>query len=151
MLGDWLCRVLIQVFGFVWPAYQCYKAIEQKNSEAVREWCIYWFVMALFTLAERVLDTFVFWIPLYYEAKLLFVVWLWHPSFKGAGSLYNNTLQPLLSAHEAQIDRQVADLRALASDAFSANIGKVLRWVQDKAYLAVARLQDMQQGKAHQR
>ena len=50
-----------QVFGYIWPAYQCYKAIEQKNEDAVREWCIYWFIMALFVMAERVLDFIVFW------------------------------------------------------------------------------------------
>lgn len=31
--------------------------------------------------------------PLYYEAKLLFVVWLWHPRSKGAVTLYTHTLQ----------------------------------------------------------
>lgn len=31
--------------------------------------------------------------PLYYEAKLLFVVWLWHPRTKGAVYLYSHTLQ----------------------------------------------------------
>lgn len=49
------------MFGYIWPAYQCYKAIEQKNAEAVREWCIYWFIMALFVMTERVLDFVVFW------------------------------------------------------------------------------------------
>ena len=124
--------------------------------------CIYWFVLALFTLAERVLDLVIFWsvsslpststairvrhdvdvavlrllhivryshaaerrIPLYYEAKLLFVIWLWHPQSMGAVSLYTKTVQPLLSHYEPQVDHFVAEGRSLASDAFSANIGK---------------------------
>ena len=63
-------------------------------------------------------------IPLYYEAKLLFVIWLWHPQTRGAISLYEKTVQPLLSHYEPQIDQFIAEGRGLASDAFSANIGK---------------------------
>jgi len=63
-------------------------------------------------------------IPLYYEAKLLFVIWLWHPQTRGAISLYENTVQPLLSHYEPQIDQFIAEGRGMASDAFSANIGK---------------------------
>ena len=65
-------------------------------------------------------------IPLYYEAKLLFVLWLWYPSSKGALSLYTHTLQPLLSAHEATIDRTLAETRELLFDSFSANFSKCI-------------------------
>lgn len=65
-------------------------------------------------------------IPLYYEAKLLFVVWLWYPSTKGAVSLYTHTLQPLLAAHEATIDQKLADIREILFDSFSANFHKCL-------------------------
>jgi len=55
---------------------------------------------------------------------LLFVIWLWHPQTRGAISLYENTVQPLLSHYEPQIDQFIAEGRGMASDAFSANIGK---------------------------
>ena len=63
-------------------------------------------------------------IPLYYEAKLLFVIWLWHPQSKGATSLYAKTVQPLLSHYEPEIDRFVAEARSIGTEAFSKNIGK---------------------------
>ena len=37
--------------------------------------------------------------PLYYEAKLLFVVWLWHPKTRGAVYLYTHTLQVCNQTH----------------------------------------------------
>ena len=42
MLGDTIAKFLVQVFGFLWPAYQCFKAIEHREPLAIREWCIYW-------------------------------------------------------------------------------------------------------------
>ena len=65
-------------------------------------------------------------IPLYYEAKLLFVLWLWYPASRGALSLYTHSLQPLLSAHEAAIDRTLAETRELLFDSFSANFSKCI-------------------------
>ena len=62
--------------------------------------------------------------PLYYEAKLVFVIWLWYPASKGAVGLYTHTLQPFLAAHEASIDRQLAELRGLLGDTFTAYYAK---------------------------
>ena len=48
-------------------------------------------------------------------------MYLWHPKFKGALSLYNSTVQPLLRKHEATIDLKVEEARAWLGDVFSAN------------------------------
>ena len=53
--------------------------------------------------------------------QVAFVVYLWHPKFKGALSLYNSTVQPLLRKHEATIDLKVEEARAWLGDVFSAN------------------------------
>ncbi len=28
--------------GFIWPAYACFKALEAKQQDAIRDWCTYW-------------------------------------------------------------------------------------------------------------
>jgi receptor expression-enhancing protein 1/2/3/4 len=60
-------------------------------------------------------------LPLYHEAKVVFVVYLWHPRFRGATSIYNTTVRPLLRKNEAFIDRKLAELFEKAGDIFSAN------------------------------
>lgn len=125
MLGDTISKLLVQIFGFLWPAYQCFKAIEHREPGPIRDWCIYWcaltqpltqvhariccmdapgkpwltpmhslvqgrrnltggevspsvpgqpaacrFTMAVFITAERVLDMFIFWLPLYNEVTV---------------------------------------------------------------------------------
>jgi TB2/DP1, HVA22 family len=62
--------------------------------------------------------------PLYYEAKLLFVVWLWHPRSKGAVYLYQHSLQPLLLAHEQTIDRKIEEFKAMGGDFVAGNFSK---------------------------
>lgn len=48
-------------------------------------------------------------IPLYYEAKVLFVLSLWHPATQGSEYLYHTMVEPLLSAQEPHIDAAIAD------------------------------------------
>ncbi|KAK9831985.1 hypothetical protein WJX81_006350 [Elliptochloris bilobata] len=149
MLGDFTCRVVLNLIGFIWPAYACFKALEQKQSEAIREWCTYWLMLAIFTTAERmVLDWLVFWVPLYYEGKVLFVLWLWHPKTRGAEYLYQHTVQPLLSKHEATIDRHLAEMRTTVADFASVYFYKLVTLVQSKAHLAIGHLQQMQANRA---
>ena len=99
-------------------------------------------VLALFATAERiVLDWTVFWcargavhrasaaarvqvadaaaacrVPLYYEGKLLFVLWLYHPSTNGAALVYARLLSPLLRQHEPAIDQASSECQALCFD-----------------------------------
>ena len=43
-------------------------------------WMTYWIVLAAATLAEEVADLLLgFWLPLYYEAKLVLLLWLISP------------------------------------------------------------------------
>lgn len=90
----------------MWPAYQSYKSIKERNAEGyVRNflavahsnkvhWMKYWTVYGFFQALESVADSFIFWlenfilliliyrIPLYYETKLAFLLYLISPSFK---------------------------------------------------------------------
>ena len=53
---------------------------------------------------------------MYYEAKVLFVLYLWHPKTQGAVYLYNTVLQPFLSQNEASIDQCIEELRTTFFD-----------------------------------
>lgn len=41
-------------------------------------------------------------LPLYYEAKLVFVVFLWHPSTQGSMIVYDKYVRPLLASNEVR-------------------------------------------------
>lgn len=90
--------------GFVYPAYATYKALESKTPESSAQWLTYWCVFSIFTVVEFFADLLISTIPLYYLAKLLFVIWLMAPQTKGATTLYVKFIMPLIKRHEESID-----------------------------------------------
>ncbi|KAK4753442.1 hypothetical protein SAY87_022240 [Trapa incisa] len=118
MLGSFLTRGLALVFGYAYPAYECYKAVE-KNKPEIEQllfWCQYWILVAAITVCERVGDTFISWIPMYSEAKLAFFIYLWYPKTKGTTYVYDSFFKPYLAKHENEIDRNLLELRTRAGD-----------------------------------
>lgn len=100
-----LSRFIILFCGTLYPAYKSYKAVRTKDVREYVKWMMYWIVFALFCFTESIADTFVsFWFPFYYEAKILFVLWLLSPWTKGASILYRKWIHPTLAKHENDID-----------------------------------------------
>jgi len=93
------------VFGTLYPAYSSFKAVKSKNVKEYFQWMIYWIVFALITLTEEVADLFLsFWFPLYYELKILLLIWLLSPATRGSTFLYRQVIHPILTKREEEID-----------------------------------------------
>ncbi|CAF2140215.1 unnamed protein product [Brassica napus] len=120
MIGSFLTRALIMVFGYAYPAYECFKTVERNKPEIqqLQFWCQYWYVIlvAALTILERVGDALVSWLPLYSEAKLAFFVYLWFPKTKGTTYVYNVFFKPYVSKHENDIDRNLMEIKTRAGD-----------------------------------
>ena len=112
MVSALISRVVVLVFGTLLPAYRSYKAIQAKNAKEYVRWMMYWIVYALFITSEAFSDMFLSWLPLYYEVKVVFVIWLVSPATKGASMLYRRYVHPKLTEHEAAIDRYLKDAQA---------------------------------------
>jgi len=106
------------ILGYIYPAYECFKTVEKNKPEMqqLRFWCQYWILIAVLSVFERVGDTFVSWIPLYSEAKLAFIVFLWCPKTKGSTFIYDSFFKPYVSKHETEIDRNLLELKTRARD-----------------------------------
>ncbi|KAF5745394.1 hypothetical protein HS088_TW07G00978 [Tripterygium wilfordii] len=100
-------------FGYAYPAYECFKEVENNNPDIERLlfWCQYWFLVAIFTICERVGDALISWLPMYSEAKLAFLIYLWYPRTKGTSYVYGSFFLPFLGKHQPEIDRMLLELR----------------------------------------
>ncbi|KAH7447176.1 hypothetical protein KP509_01G095300 [Ceratopteris richardii] len=118
MMGSLITRALIMVVGYVYPAYKCFKCVEMNRPDIdqLRFWCQYWIIIAIVTVLERLGDTFVSWLPLYSEAKLAFIIYLWCPKTLGTTYVYSSFLRPLVASHEGDIDRHLSELSTRAMD-----------------------------------
>ncbi|XP_061336472.1 putative HVA22-like protein g isoform X2 [Gastrolobium bilobum] len=130
MIGSFLTWALVMVFGYAYPAYECYKAVEMNKPEIenLRFWCQYWILVAVITVCERIGDTFISWVPLYCEAKLAFFIFLWYPKTKGTTYVYDSFFKPYVAKHETEIDRSLLELRTRAGDI------AVLYWQRAASY-----------------
>ncbi|URD77145.1 TB2/DP1, HVA22 family [Musa troglodytarum] len=118
MIGSFLSRALILVFGYAYPAYACYKTVElnKPEIEKLRFWCQYWILIALLAVLERFGDVFFSWMPMYCEAKLALYIYLWNPKLRGTTYVYDTFFRPYIAKHETEIDRNLLELRARVSD-----------------------------------
>ncbi|KAF8023593.1 hypothetical protein BT93_F0946 [Corymbia citriodora subsp. variegata] len=118
MIGSFLTRGLVLVFGYAYPAYECYKTVEKNKPEIeqLRFWCQYWILVAVLTVGERIGDTFVSWVPMYSEAKLAFFIYLWYPKTMGTSYVYDSFFKPYVAKHENDIDRNLLELRTRVGD-----------------------------------
>nr|XP_061798518.1 receptor expression-enhancing protein 1 isoform X2 [Nerophis lumbriciformis] len=99
-----ISRLVVLVFGTLYPAYSSYKAVKSKDVKEYVKWMMYWIIFALFTSVEVFTDMFLCWLPFYYELKIAFVVWLLSPYTKGSSVLYRKFVHPTLSSKEKDID-----------------------------------------------
>uniref|UniRef100_A0A5B7BQV9 HVA22-like protein n=1 Tax=Davidia involucrata TaxID=16924 RepID=A0A5B7BQV9_DAVIN len=130
MLGTFLSRALLMVFGYAYPAYECFKTVQmnEPETEDLLLWCQYWILIAVLTVCERVGDSFLSWLPTYGEAKLALFIYLWYQRRKGTVYVYNTFFRPFVANHETEIDRNLVGLRDRAG-----KLG-VLIWQKSASY-----------------
>jgi receptor expression-enhancing protein 5/6 len=98
--SDLFGRLICDLLGIIYPGYLSFKAIESKTPDDDKQWLTYWVIFAAQKLLETITDIFLFWIPMYYPIKLIFLIWLAYPDTKGATKIYDSIVRPLLLKHE---------------------------------------------------
>merc|ERR1719379_2941298 len=107
-------NLITQLVGFVYPAYESFKALEpdnekRENPRMMRTWLTYWIVYSLFSVVEVFVDYILYWVPLYYLLKLVFLVWLMIPKLGGAELVYKVLIEPSLRQYRKRIDVAIDD------------------------------------------
>ncbi|XP_026432920.1 putative HVA22-like protein g isoform X1 [Papaver somniferum] len=135
MMGSVFTRLLVMLFGYAYPAFECFKAVEKNkmDTEQLLFWCQYWILAAMLTVSERVMDVFISWVPMYFEAKLVFFIYLWYPKTKGTTYVYESFFRPYLAKHETEIDRSILELRARFTDITLLYVQKATSYGQTRA------------------
>ncbi|XP_053314133.1 receptor expression-enhancing protein 1 isoform X5 [Spea bombifrons] len=115
---SWLIsRLVVLIFGTLYPAYYSYKAVKSKDIKEYVKWMMYWIIFALFMSVETFTDIFLCWFPFYYELKIAFVAWLLSPYTKGSSLLYRKFVHPTLSSKEKDIDECLIQAKDRSYDA----------------------------------
>jgi len=97
--------LIVNLVGFIYPAYMSFKAIQTKTTKDDTQWLTYWVVYAFFNLTEQVTDIFLAWIPFYFVIKVAFLIWCYHPATLGANVVYESVLKPHLLPKLSMVDQ----------------------------------------------
>ncbi|KAJ2487078.1 hypothetical protein IWW37_005373 [Coemansia sp. RSA 2050] len=128
--------------GYLFPAYKCFKLLRGgpeaigtatgtgEQRDVVRGILKYWVVMAGFTAAELVIDTFMFWMPLVGLVKITFIAWLVMPGINGADIVYDHVVEPYLVQNEDKLDSCFRQAEAVAQRS-SSSVSKTAydKWI----------------------
>jgi len=105
------------LIGFVYPAYQSIKAIESTNKDDDTQWLTYWVVFSAFSIVEFFSDIILYWFPLYWFIKCIFLVWCFAPvSWNGSHTIYHRFLRPQYLRHSNSIDNAISKAATSAKE-----------------------------------
>ncbi len=99
-----LSEFVSNALGYLLPAYVTYSKIQAGAKDSYNRLLVFWIVMACFSVLELFGDMLISWLPLYYESKICFIVWLSLPGTRGADKLYDRVISPYLNEYEEHID-----------------------------------------------
>merc|ERR1719391_1108508 len=105
------------VIGFLYPAYESVKALNQPNKDVEKRWLTYWVVFSFFHVLEFFSDHLVWWLPLYWLGKTLLLVWcMAPPPYSGSEVLYNRVIKPAYISYHGEIDSALDKAKSKAAD-----------------------------------
>jgi len=111
-------KILTVVLTVVYPAYKSIKALETKDTDDDDKiWLTYWCVFGVFSLVDDFLGFLLAFIPFYSYIKLLFFIWMMHPSTKGATLVYQHLLKKILEANKDKINTFINEVKGGALSA----------------------------------
>merc|ERR1712042_16398 len=105
----WLClgygaQLVCGVIGFIYPAWESIKALHTAGRNEEKRWLTYWVVFAFFHVLEFFSDHLVWWLPLYWLAKTLFLIWCMAPiDNNGSAVMYKMVIHPLYVKYHSDI------------------------------------------------
>lgn len=133
LLGSLTSAPFITLAGVIYPAYSTWKTLQAGNQSAMTRWLQYWMIFALFSTFEFAFDMVGAYLPLYYEAKLAFMLWLSTERFQGATVLCQKYVEPLLLKNQSTIDEQIAFASSRLANFKVEDVGALVTWLTEMA------------------
>ena len=107
MILGHFAQLICNAVGFVYPAYCSIHALESRSKDDDTKWLTYWVVYSAFSTVEFFSDFMFSWFPLYWLAKIIFLVWSFSPLTNGSLVIYSRFIRPVFLRNYANIDKSL--------------------------------------------
>ena len=104
VLIGYLDQYITCLVGIIFPSICSIRALETKDPEDDKQWLTYWVVYGIFTFIDLFSGFILKYIPFYFVLKIVFLIWLFFPTFKGASLIYQKVIVKLFNKYRPQID-----------------------------------------------
>ena len=94
---------ITMAIGVAYPCFMSFIALESKGTGDDKQWLTYWVVFGLLNIVDQWTGFILSFIPFYFALKLFFLIFLMHPSTKGATVVYNTYILPGMQQMEGHI------------------------------------------------
>ena len=146
IMGNLFTKPLGVLIGMLYPAYQSFKALESPGIDDDKQWLTYWCVHSFLQVFEYFGEYILTGtIPFYYLVKLVFLVYLMHPQYRGALACYANFVAPYLKAHQNNIDdaikkgtRRLSETADKAKDWVGQKSQDATKWARSEVAKSIA-------------
>ena len=91
--------------GVAYPCFMSFIALESDGGDDDKQWLTYWVVFGLLNIVDQWSGFILAFIPFYFFLKLCFLIFLMHPSTKGATMVYNTYILPGMNEMEGHIEK----------------------------------------------
>ena len=104
MLGIGATYITVAI-GVAYPVFMSFLALESEGGDDDKQWLTYWVVFGVLNIVDQCSGFILSFIPFYFFLKLCFLIFLMHPSTKGATMVYNTYFLPAMSQAETHIQK----------------------------------------------
>ncbi|CCM03117.1 uncharacterized protein FIBRA_05238 [Fibroporia radiculosa] len=101
-------------FAYLLPCYETWKSLSHRptSEQELERWAMYWSVVGAIVAFEHVAEWLVSWLPLYWEIKTAFLLFLSLSQTQGSTWVYKSFVDPYLISKEAEIDAGIVQAKA---------------------------------------
>ena len=110
VFSGYFAQLLANIVGCAYPLYKSIKSLESPQKDDDKMWLTYWTVFGLFMIFDDCSDFITSYIPYYFLIKMLFLIWLFSPTTRGAVLLYNTVIKDLFSQYSRKLDKLISNL-----------------------------------------